>query len=140
VTHGKGAMGSNMDWRAGLLEDGATSPCFRALHSRRTTEPTRSSTGQPYKISRLMTAQERERTKTMRILLSRGIGGIDERTRGLSQRWFDMVDWRSAHVCSARLGISRSIEGYTRKLEGEVSRQHPARPWVEQQEQKPVAY
>jgi hypothetical protein len=68
----------------------------------------------------------------MRILLSRGIGGIDERTRGLTQRWFDMVDWRSAHVGIARLGISRIIEGYTRKLEGEVSRQ--ARAWLEQQE------
>ena len=40
------------------------------------TEPRRSSTGQPYKIPRLMTAQEGERNKTM----SRGIGGIDERT------------------------------------------------------------
>jgi len=34
------------------------------------------------------------------------------------------------------LGISRSIEGYTKKLEGEVHRQHPARIWVEWQEQK----
>jgi hypothetical protein len=76
----------------------------------------------------------------MRILLSRGIGGIDERTRGLTQRWFDMVDWRSAHVGSARLGVSRSIEGYTQKLEGEVDRQHPARTWVERQEQKSVVH
>ena len=70
------------------------------------------------------------------ILLSRGIWGIDERTRGLTQRWFDMVDWRSAHVGSTRLGVSRSIEGYTQKLEGEVNQQHPARTWVERQEQK----
>ena len=71
-----------------------------------------------------MAAQEGERTQIMRILLSRGIGGIDERTRGLTQRWFDMVDWRSANVSRARLGVSRSIEGYTQKLEGEVDRQH----------------
>jgi hypothetical protein len=45
----------------------------------------------------------------MRILVSRGIGGIDERTRGLTQRWFDVVDWRSAHVGSARLGVSWSM-------------------------------
>ena len=32
--------------------------------------------------------------------------------------------------------VSRSIEGYTQKLEGEVNRQHPARTWVERQEQK----
>jgi hypothetical protein len=67
------------------------------------TEPRRSSSGQPFKIPRLMTAQEGESNQTMRILLSRGIGRIDERTRGLTQRWFDMVDWRSAHVGIARL-------------------------------------
>jgi phage terminase large subunit-like protein len=33
------------------------------------TEPRRSITGQPYKIPRLMMAQEGERTQTMRILL-----------------------------------------------------------------------
>jgi hypothetical protein len=60
--------------------------------------------GRPYKIPQLMTAQEGERTQLMRILVSRGIGGIDERTRGFTQRWFDMVDWRSAQVGSARLG------------------------------------
>jgi hypothetical protein len=49
----------------------------------------RSSVGQPYKIPRLMAAQDGECTQTMRILLSRGIAGIDERTRGLAQRWFD---------------------------------------------------
>jgi hypothetical protein len=47
-----------------------------------------------------------------------------------------MVDWRSAHVGNTRLGVSRSIEGYTKTLEGEVHRQHPARTWVERQEQK----
>jgi hypothetical protein len=72
---------------------------------------------------------------------SAGIG-IDERTRGLTQRWFDMVDWRSANVGSAQLEVSRGIEGYresvlciiigtrfsnlctavdTKKLEGEVN-------------------
>ena len=40
---------------------------------------------------------------------------------------------------SARLGVSRSIEGYARKLEGEVNVQHPARIWVERQENKSVA-
>jgi hypothetical protein len=77
------------------------------------TEPRRPSTGRQYKIPGLMAAQEGERTQLMRILLSRGIRGIDERTRGLTQRWFDMVDWRSAHVGSTRLGVSRSIKGYT---------------------------
>ena len=72
----------------------------------------------------------------MRIILSRGIGGIDERTRGLTQRWFDLVDWRSAHVGNARLGVSRSIAGYAQQLEGEVSQQHPGRTWVERQEGK----
>jgi hypothetical protein len=100
------------------------------------TEPRRPGAGRPYKIPRLMAAQEGECTQIMWIILSRGIGGIDERTRGLTQRWFDMVDWRSAHVGSARLGASRSIEGYAQKLEGEVSQQHPARTWVERQEEK----
>ena len=93
-------------------------------------------TGRPYEIPRLMAAQEGERTQLVRILLSRGTGGIDDRTRGLTQRWFDMVDWRSVHVGNTRLGVSRSIEGYTKTLEGEVHRQHPARTWVERQEQK----
>jgi hypothetical protein len=74
-----------------------------------------------------MAAQDGECTQTLRIVLSRGIAGIDERTRGLAQRWFYMVDWRSANVGSAKSGVSRSIEGHTRKLEGEVHRQHPAR-------------
>jgi hypothetical protein len=99
------------------------------------TEPRRPSTGRPCKIPRLMAAQEGERTQIMRILLSRGVGGINERTRGL-----DMVDWRSAHVGSDRLGVSRSIEGYSQKLEGEVDRQHPARTWVERQEPKSVVH
>ena len=72
--------------------------------------------------------QEGECTQIMRIILSRGIGGIDERTRGFTQRWFDMVDWRSAHVGSAILGVSRIIEGYAQKLEGEVRQQHPFAP------------
>ncbi len=70
------------------------------------TEPRRSSTGQPYKIPRLMAAQDGECIQTMRTLLSRGIAGIDERTRGLTQRWFVMVDWRSANVGSAQLGVN----------------------------------
>ena len=85
-----------------------------------------------------MAAQEGDRTQLIRILVSRGIGGIDERTRGLTHRWFDMVDWRSAQVGIARLGVSRSIEGYARKLEGEVNVHHPARIWVELQENKSV--
>jgi hypothetical protein len=52
-------------------------------------EPRRSSTGQTYKIPRLMAAQEGDRTQIMRILMSRGTGGINERTRGLTQQWFD---------------------------------------------------
>jgi hypothetical protein len=68
------------------------------------TEPRKSSTGQPYKIPRLMAAQDGECTQTLRIVLSRGIAGIDERTRGLAPRWFDMVDWRSATVGSAQSG------------------------------------
>ena len=100
------------------------------------TEPRRQGTGRPYKIPWLRGAQVGACTQTMRIILSRGIGGIDERTRGLTQRWFDMVDWRSAQVRSARLGVSLSIEGYAKTLESEVSQQHPARTWVERQEGK----
>ena len=36
------------------------------------------------------------------------------------------------------ISVSRSIEGYARKLEGEVNGQHPARIWVEPQENKSV--
>jgi hypothetical protein len=50
-----------------------------------------------------------------------------------------MVDWRSANVGSAQSGASRSIESHTKKLEGEVHRQHPARVWVGRQERKPPA-
>ena len=50
------------------------------------TEPRKFDTGRPYKIPQLMAAQEGERTQLMRILVSRGIGGIDERTRWLTQR------------------------------------------------------
>jgi len=71
------------------------------------TEPRKLDTGRPYKIPQLMAAQEGERTQLMLILVSRGIGGIDERTRWLTQRWFDMVDWRSAQVGRA----SEIIEG-----------------------------
>ncbi len=46
------------------------------------TEPRRQGAGRPYKIPRLMAAQEGECTQTMRIILSRGIGGIDERNEG----------------------------------------------------------
>jgi hypothetical protein len=99
-------------------------------------EPRRPSNGRPYKIPRLMAAQEGERTQLILILLSRGIGGINDRTRGLTEWWFDMVDWRSAHVSNTRLGVSQSIEGYTKTLEGEVHLQHPARTWVDRQEQK----
>ena len=89
-------------------------------------------------VVKLMAAQEGERTQLMQILVSRGIGGIDERTRGLTQLWFDMVDWRSTQVGRARLGVSQSIEGYARKLEGEVNVHHPARIWVERQENNSV--
>jgi hypothetical protein len=86
-----------------------------------------------------MAAQDGECTQTMRVLLSRGTAGIAERTRGLVQRWFDMVDWRSANVGSVQLGDSRGIESHTKKLEGEVNRQHPARVWVERQERESAA-
>jgi hypothetical protein len=42
----------------------------------------------------------------------------------MAQRWVDMVDWRSANVGSAQSGDSRSIEGYTKKLEGECVNMH----------------
>jgi hypothetical protein len=97
-------------------------------------EPKKSGTGQPYKIQRLMAVQEEERTQTMRILLSRGVRGIDERTEGshnVGSTWLTgghhmwaVQSWDSVvALCS-----------YTQKLEGEVSQQHPARVWVEWQE------
>ena len=46
--------------------------------------------------------------------------------------------FRGLSESAARLGVSRSIEGYARKLEGEVNGQHPARIWVERQENKSV--
>jgi hypothetical protein len=58
----------------------------------------------------------------------------DSRSGGWT--WLDMVDWGSAHVGNTRSGVSRSIQGYTQKPEGEVHRQHPARTWVEWQEPK----
>jgi hypothetical protein len=67
-----------------------------------------------------MAAQEGERTQIMRILLSRGEGGIDERTRGLTKRWFDMVDWRSAHVGSARLGVRWLHKSWRAKWTGNI--------------------
>ena len=88
-------------------------------------EPRRSSTGQPYKIPRLMAVHDGECAQTMRILLSRGIAGINERTRGLTQRWLDMVDWRAANTRDASSNISRSFD--------------PARAWVERQERAPTA-
>jgi hypothetical protein len=45
----------------------------------------------------------------MRILLLRGIAGIDERTRGLTHHWFDMVDLRSANVGSAQRWLAKQI-------------------------------
>jgi hypothetical protein len=45
------------------------------------------------------------RTQTMRILLLRGIAGINERTSGLTHHWFDMVDWRSANRRQRPAGI-----------------------------------
>ncbi len=108
-----------MDWRAGPLKGGAQSPCCRAPHSRRASGTEKAEHWSTiHKIPRLMAAQEGERTQIMWILLSRGIWGINERTRGLTQRWFDIVDWRSVHVGSTRLGASRSIGSYTQKLEG----------------------
>jgi hypothetical protein len=63
------------------------------------TEPRRQGAGRPFKIPRLMAAQEGGCTQTMRIILSRDIRGIDE---GLAGSPSDMVDWRSAHVGNAR--------------------------------------
>ena len=74
------------------------------------------------------------------IELTAQLGLCDERTRGLTQRWFDMVDWRAAHVGSAKLGIRRSVEGYMHKLEDEVNLQHPARTCVERQEEKSAVH
>jgi hypothetical protein len=82
------------------------------------TEPRRPSTGRPYKIPRLMAAQEGERTQIMRILLSRGIGGINERTRGLTQQcsiWLTggrrmsaAADWESvgASKCTGNIQLA----------------------------------
>jgi hypothetical protein len=53
--------------------------------------------------------------------MSRGITvsqtGINKRTRGLVQLWFDMVDWRSGNIGRDQSGVSQSIEGHTKKTE-----------------------
>jgi hypothetical protein len=67
-------------------------------------------------------------TQTQRIVLSRGITGINKMTRGLVQLWFDMVDWRSANIGRDQSGASQSIEGHTRKLKGEFEAPHTQKP------------
>ena len=64
---------------------------------------------------------------------------MDGKRAGKAGRWFDMLDWRSANVGRDQWGVTRSIEGYTKKLEGEVDRQHQARVWVERKEPKSAA-
>ena len=62
------------------------------------TEPRKFDAGRPYKIPQLMAAQEGERTQLMRILVSRGIRGIDERTRWLKKRRQPLEDGRWGRV------------------------------------------
>jgi hypothetical protein len=59
-------------------------------------------------------------------------------TRGLTQRLIWLTGDQQ-FVATSKLGVSRGIEGYTKKLEGEVNRQHPARVWVERKERKSAA-
>ena len=75
----KGTVALAMDRGACLLEGGTATNSCRIRHSGRTMQ----TNGAPYKIPQLMAVHDGEFTQTMRILLSRGIAGIDERTQGL---------------------------------------------------------
>jgi len=81
----------------------ASSPCT----VERLTEPRKSSTGQPCKIPRLMAAQDGECTQLLRICCRRVYQALPKGHEGSP---------------NAGLGASRSIEGHTKKLEGEVQR------------------
>jgi hypothetical protein len=87
-----GSPGVPISHRGGRAAPGAGALCppsgswqGRALEG--LMEPRRSSTGHPYKIQLLMSVHDGECTQTMCILLSRGIAGIDERTRGITHRY-----------------------------------------------------
>ena len=51
--------------------------------------------GETKKIPLLARVKAEEGTKTVRILVERGLTDDTERTRHTVQRWLDMVDWSS---------------------------------------------
>lgn len=83
-------------------------------------------------------AQEGGCTQNLQILLLGGTAGIDERTRGITQRWFKMLYWRSARVGSALAEVKWSTESKNGRLGGELNRRHSQRAWVERQERKSI--
>ena len=66
-----------------------------------------SAAGKVYKIPTLTRVNAEEGTQTVRILLAKGLEGVDEKTRGTVQRWLDMVDWRGARVGQSGTGDGR---------------------------------
>jgi len=88
------------------------------------------------KIPLLTRVNAEEGTQTVRILLTRELAGVQERTRHTMQRWLDMVDWRAARVGSKPDQKKQGIEWYLERGTGQVRSNHPARTWVEGQEKQ----
>ena len=88
------------------------------------------------KIPLLTRVNTEEGTQTVRILLTRELAGVQERTRHTMQRWLDMVDWRAARVGSKPDQKKQGIEWYLERGTGQVRSNHPARTWVEGQEKQ----
>ena len=97
-----------------------------------------SAAGKVYKIPTLTRVNAEEGTQTVRILLAKGLEGVDEKTRGTVQRWLDMVDWRGARVGQSALSMRKSVGWYLEREGNGVRNNHPARKWVEDQEARMV--
>ena len=97
-----------------------------------------SATGQVYKIPTLTRVNAEEGTQTVRILVVKGLAGVDEKTRGTVQRWLDMVDWRAASVGQSERGMKQSVRWYLERKGNRVRSSHPARKWAEDQEARMV--
>ena len=93
--------------------------------------------GKVRKIPLLTRVNKEEGTQTVRILLTRDVTGVNEKTRGTVQRWLDMVDWRAAQIGSASENRKRSVAWFLTATGNRVRKDHPARKWAEGQEARP---
>ena len=94
--------------------------------------------GKVHKIPLLTRVNKEEGTQTVRILLTRDVTGVNEKTRGTVQRWLDMVDWRAAQIGSASENRKRSVAWFLTATGNRVRKDHPARKWAEGQEARPT--